>query len=586
MDYLSMPQPGAEPTGSPEAARVLDLARKAVRSIPSYVERAELVLVVSPPALHADTGALADFASWRRRGWCRMEASCEPSGPPSWRHPVAPTRVRVSRARQWASALLATKVVRVLALKGEVLEFFLANDLTKLVPGEGTFTCCERSHDFGGGLVPCDKLKVKAVMEAMLDAKIEHLRKTGQPFAMLQYAALRPTLLRGLSLEEIAASAGCAIDSVVCGGGSATDGGQSSVCVPCGPPLSSAPQNDPVAALICRLTGGGAAATAGRPADAAELLLSTARRRTGHTLLHWACMNDDVAAVRAMLREGGEGCADLNARTRIAGKVEGVVRGQTPLIKAALYGSWPLVETLLEAKADPSVTDLVGNTPFSIVVAFSRTAMAAKWLERFPSTDVNAKLVTRDTLLHCNVFPGPGSLSTVELLLKAGASPHERNILGAMPLHLMAMSADADLPTVRALLGPHDGQSDSMGVNVRWRSSYWPMRLAAQMARGTVRAGSRAPFKTFVAVLDGATPLHIAAGFGCNVPLCKLLLDEGADRDARNRLGMTPLQLARWMLTGSRKGSAPDALEDLLFREHVDTPSARQRRRWLRSAGR
>ena len=126
---------------------------------------------------------------------------------------------------EWASALLAPKIVRVLALKGEVLEFFLANELTKLVPGQGTFTCCERRHDFGRGLVPCDKLRVRAVMEAMLDAKIAHLHRTGQPFAMLQYAALRPVLLRGLSIQEIAASAGCAIDSVVCGGDGGGGGG-------------------------------------------------------------------------------------------------------------------------------------------------------------------------------------------------------------------------------------------------------------------------------------------------------------------------------------------------------------------------
>ena len=40
----------------------------AIHSIPSYVERTDLILVMAPPASHADTGCACNYRSWRSRG--------------------------------------------------------------------------------------------------------------------------------------------------------------------------------------------------------------------------------------------------------------------------------------------------------------------------------------------------------------------------------------------------------------------------------------------------------------------------------------------------------------------------------------
>lgn len=40
----------------------------AIRSIPSYLERTDLILVMAPPASHADTGSACNYRSWRSRG--------------------------------------------------------------------------------------------------------------------------------------------------------------------------------------------------------------------------------------------------------------------------------------------------------------------------------------------------------------------------------------------------------------------------------------------------------------------------------------------------------------------------------------
>ena len=56
IDCLALPQPGAPaagPSGASESDLAADLA-KAVASLPSYVERTDLLLVLAPPAWHAD----------------------------------------------------------------------------------------------------------------------------------------------------------------------------------------------------------------------------------------------------------------------------------------------------------------------------------------------------------------------------------------------------------------------------------------------------------------------------------------------------------------------------------------------------
>ena len=80
VDYLSIPQPGAggaqgadhrQGTNNTELVAQLTAA---VNSIPSYIARSCLMWIVVPPVKHASLdGAICDFTSWRRRGWCRME---------------------------------------------------------------------------------------------------------------------------------------------------------------------------------------------------------------------------------------------------------------------------------------------------------------------------------------------------------------------------------------------------------------------------------------------------------------------------------------------------------------------------------
>eukprot|EP00971_Amphidinium_carterae_P051779 1019481-Amphidinium_carterae.2 len=62
LDYHSIPQGAKDET-----------FLQAVQGIPNYVDRCDYFWICAPPALHAELGELRNFATWRGRGWCRLE---------------------------------------------------------------------------------------------------------------------------------------------------------------------------------------------------------------------------------------------------------------------------------------------------------------------------------------------------------------------------------------------------------------------------------------------------------------------------------------------------------------------------------
>ena len=83
IDYCSIPQPAAA-GGGVHAAQHSDhregqgdlvaQLKQAVNSIPSYLARSTMMWVLVPPVKHESLdGAICDYNSWRRRGWCRLE---------------------------------------------------------------------------------------------------------------------------------------------------------------------------------------------------------------------------------------------------------------------------------------------------------------------------------------------------------------------------------------------------------------------------------------------------------------------------------------------------------------------------------
>ena len=147
--------------------------KNAVESIPAYVGRSCMLLVLVPPCMHRERREACCFASWRLRGWCRMELQ---------------------------AAFLKCGTIHIMVCAGaEATPFFLfPNDVWDLLAGEGHFTCCQRQHVIEGAPIPCDKGKVCGVIESMFAAKVEYYERLGKLYHMRFLTTMHSWLCKGL----------------------------------------------------------------------------------------------------------------------------------------------------------------------------------------------------------------------------------------------------------------------------------------------------------------------------------------------------------------------------------------------------
>jgi ankyrin repeat protein len=333
----------------------------------------------------------------------------------------------------------------------------------------------------------------------------------------------------------------------------------------------------------------------------------------GHhqTALMWAAAQSQPKAVEALL----EGGADVRARSRSytqtvtsevtqrAGREElnyTVPRGgSTPLLFAARSGDAESARLLIEAGAD--VNDELPDGASALVVAAhsGHTSAATLLLEK--GADPNAAAVGY-TALHAAVLRG--DLNLVKVLLAHKANPNAqitkgmpvrrtsqdfelpKTLMGATPYLLAAKFLEADI--MRALAA--SGADTRLPMN----DGATPLLAAAGMGivapaqderRGTNRrglaiidGGTVEPESQVVEAVSaaltlgsdingtnpaGETAVHIASAQGYD-SVVKLIVERGADLNARNAKGLTPLGalVARAGGRGSRK-STIDLLRSL-----------------------
>merc|ERR1712196_692050 len=63
----------SNPRLSQELQDVTDQMKDAIESIPSYIHRSSLFLILVPVCVHKERKVTTCFNTWRRRGWCRLE---------------------------------------------------------------------------------------------------------------------------------------------------------------------------------------------------------------------------------------------------------------------------------------------------------------------------------------------------------------------------------------------------------------------------------------------------------------------------------------------------------------------------------
>ena len=270
----------------------------------------------------------------------------------------------------------------------------------------------------------------------------------------------------------------------------------------------------------------------------------------------------DLSALRALIADG----ADVNL----------AANGVTPLLAATkdcYDGRVEAVMTLIANGANVTLADGAGNTPLHFAALTRDPAVAQSLIDA--GADVNA--INREGMTPIGLAAEAANWAVLEFLLKCGA---KAEMPGATPALLFAAAVDGDDPRgVKALLKAK-AKVDSRGPNGRTALMVAALADNAEIADVLVAAGAplaatddaqrsalteaarsganRVLQRLFLHKLsaegidgDGRTVLHLAASAAnSNAETIRLLVEMGADPDARDRQGRRAVDVAaaagRW----------------------------------------
>ncbi|MBT8484636.1 MAG: ankyrin repeat domain-containing protein [Phycisphaerae bacterium] len=212
---------------------------------------------------------------------------------------------------------------------------------------------------------------------------------------------------------------------------------------------------------------------------------------SGQTPLIKAARWGSVGAIEALLDES----ADIGAADRI---------GRTPLMYACQSKNVEAVQVLLDGGADVHARDKIGNTALCWAAGFGDAAIVGELLGAGAEVEVSGPMTGFTPLIWAAGFGDPGS---IKLLVDAGANIEAADVLqGSTPLMNAARTGGPD--NVRAMLA----------------------------------AGAKLEAKDN----EGKTTLLVAASnAGADAEMIKLLIEAGADLTARSAAGLSALDLAR-----------------------------------------
>ena len=213
--------------------------------------------------------------------------------------------------------------------------------------------------------------------------------------------------------------------------------------------------------------------------------------REGVSLLSIAAEESDAKTAVALIELG----AELERVDRI---------NRTPLMYAARSKDPAVIQVLLDAGADIQARSKLGNTPLSWASGFGSAAGVQMLVDAGADANTVDTVLGYTPLVWASGFGDPGS---IPILIEAGADIEVNDIAeGRSPL--MHAVRTGKLESVAALL--------TAGANVKAIDN------------------------------DYATALHVGAGSNnVSIDKIKLLVESGADLNAKNKAGETPLELAQ-----------------------------------------
>ena len=353
-------------------------------------------------------------------------------------------------------------------------------------------------------------------------------------------------------------------------------------------------------------------AAAENHADAVRRLLAEgadveARSAGGLTPLLFAVREGRIDAVETLLTGGADVDAGIDNTTASTGAYTPAASGHTsPLALAIVNAHFELAALLLEQGADPNIPDARGSVLHALAWvrrpgsgrpplpsgALGSLALARELLAR--GADPNARIDWREIPFEVDlgiVKPPPNisvgrnfisfvgatpfylaakhaDLDLMKLLVAHGADPRRPTDQGVTPLmaaaglgfwdgespgplngtpeetRLEAVKLTLDLGNdLHAVADFGDTVLEGDGVELLLRHPYNLLELDPQRDRGDMRWG-------------GSTALHGAAMMGSNV-VVQHLVERGADVNARNAVGWTPLMIAEGVFVANTEKAWP-----------------------------
>jgi ankyrin repeat protein len=272
--------------------------------------------------------------------------------------------------------------------------------------------------------------------------------------------------------------------------------------------------------------------------------LNTPEPRGGQTALMWAAAEGHRDVVAGLVEMG----ADVNTASRA---------GFTPLVFAAVKGDVASITTLLAAGADPSVVVKSGANPLIVAMQFKQTAAGLALLEA--GADFDGRDRAGQTALH--LAAEVGDINLVRALLDRGADPDVRTTKSAMPAGARGgggargRSAGEQTPLMLAARGDHEDVMRALvaaGANPKVKAQDGTSVLMA------AAAGARLATFKYAYEIDpnvggvttaGDTVMHVAVAINgrTQAEVCEViqfLADHGAELDALNNAGRTPIAIA------------------------------------------